>query len=96
MATFTTIDRNSTFPITVGGNTLVHLQKLVLFIVADKTPEELALAGDKIRAQQWDEDWYEHLAFLSTLIVQMEAEARDRNLLIQEELKDDDTTQQDS
>lgn len=89
MATYTAIKRDSTFPITIGGNTLVSLQKLLLEIVADKSPEELETAAQKIKAQQWDEDWYEHLAFLSTLIVQIESKAKELGLTVEEEIPDD-------
>lgn len=94
MATYTTIKRDSTFPITVGGNTLISLQKLLLDVVADKTEDDLKLATEKIKAQQWDEDWYEHLAFLSAIIIQIETTAKDLGLTSVEQLPDD-TTQQD-
>lgn len=89
MATYTGIKRDTTFSIIVGGNTLVSLQKLLLSVVADKSQEELAIATEKIKAQQWDEDWYEHLAFLSAMIYQMETKAKELGLTVEEQIPDD-------
>ena len=56
MATYTGIKTESTFPITVGGGTLVNLQKLLLYILADKTEEEINEAFEKILKKQFDEE----------------------------------------
>ena len=35
--TYTAIKRDTTFPIQVGGNTLINLQKLLLYVIEGKT-----------------------------------------------------------
>jgi hypothetical protein len=92
MATYTAIKRDSTFPITVGGNTLINLQKLLLFILADKSEEEIQTAHDKILKQEYDEDWYEHVAFLSLMINIIEKTAHEKGLTIQENLDEQDSS----
>lgn len=92
MATYTAIKRDTTFPITVGGNTLINLQKLLLFILADKSEEEIQTAQQKILKQEYDEDWYEHVAFLSLMINIIEKTAHEKGLTVQENLDQDTTT----
>jgi hypothetical protein len=94
MATYTAIKRDATFPITVGGNTLINLQKLLLFILADKSEEEMKTARDKILKQEYEEDWYEHVAFLSLMINIIEKTAHEKGLTIEENLDEDPTTTQ--
>lgn len=94
MATYTAIKRDTTFPITVGGNTLINLQKLLLFILADKSEEEMKTAHDKILKQEYEEDWYEHVAFLSLMINIIEKTAHEKGLTIEENLDEDSTTTQ--
>lgn len=86
MATYTAIKRESTFPVIVGGNTLINLQKLLLYILADKTEQEIKDAYDKIVKQQYDEEWYEHYAFLVIFITNLEKTAREKGLTIEENL----------
>jgi hypothetical protein len=86
MAKYVSIKRDSTFPITVGGNTLINFQKLLLFIVADKTEEDILLAQEKIAKKEWDEDWYEHVAFISAMIRIMEQTAHEKGLTVEEDL----------
>jgi hypothetical protein len=86
MSKYIGIKRDSTFPITVGGNTLINLQKLLLYILADKTEEDIQLAQEKISKQQWDEDWYEHLAFLSIIIRSIEQAGHEKGLTVEEDL----------
>lgn len=88
MATYTAIKRDTTFPITVGGNTLINLQKLLLYVLADKTEEEIQAAYESIIKQEYPEDWYEHYAFLAIMIKQIEQTAVDQGLAVQEELSD--------
>lgn len=92
MATYTAIKRDTTFPITVGGNTLINLQKLLLFILADKSEEEIQIARDKILKQEYEEDWYEHVAFLSLMINIIEKTAHEKGLTVQENLSEDSAT----
>lgn len=86
MATYTGINRDTTFEITVGGNTLINLQKLLLYILADKSEEEIQTAYQKILKKEYDEEWYEHYAFLGYFIAQLEATAKQKGLTIEEEL----------
>lgn len=88
MAKYISIKRDTVFNIQVGGNTLVNLQKLLLYVLADKTQEEIELAQQKIAKQEWDEDWYEHVAFLSLMIRNIETTAHDQGLTVEEELTD--------
>jgi hypothetical protein len=96
MAKYVAIKRDSTFPITVGGNTLINLQKLLLFVLADKTEEDIQLAQEKISKQQWDEDWYEHVAFLSIMIRSIEQAAHEKGLTVEEDLDQVQPTQQEN
>jgi acyl carrier protein phosphodiesterase len=86
MATYTGIKTESTFPITVGGGTLVNLQKLLLYILADKTEEEINEAFEKILKKQFDEEWIEHYAFLAAMINVIEGVAREKGLTVEENL----------
>lgn len=87
MAKYITIKRDTVLSIQVGGNTLVNLQKLLLYVLADKTQEEIELAQQKIAKQEWDEDWYEHVAFLSLLIRRIETSAHEQGLTVEEDLE---------
>lgn len=84
--TYTGIKRDATFDITVGGNTLVSLQKLILYIVSDKTEEEIEEAQKSIMKQEYPEDWIEHYAFLALMIYQLEKTAADKGLTVIEDL----------
>lgn len=86
MATYTTIKSDVTFDITVGGNTLISLQKLLLFILADKSEEEIQQAYEKISKQEFDEEWIEHYAWLAYMIQYLERTAVENGLGTQEEL----------
>lgn len=87
MAKYITIKRDTVLNIQVGGNTLVNLQKLLLYVLADKTQEEIELAQQKIAKQEWDEDWYEHVAFLSLMIRRIETVAHEQGLTVEEDLE---------
>ena len=86
MSSYTAIKTDSTFPITVGGGTLVNLQKLLFYILADKTEEEIQHAYDKIIKKEFDEEWIEHYAFLAALINVIEKTAQDKGLAVVESL----------
>jgi hypothetical protein len=86
--TYIGIKKDTTFPITVGGNTLINLQKLLLFLIADKSEEEIKIAQEKIMQQKYDEEWYEHVAFISFMINAMETEAHKLGLTVEEDLSD--------
>ena len=88
MATYTGIKKETTFQITVGGNTLINLQKLLLYILADKSQEEIQTAYEKILKKEYDEDWYEHYAFLGYFIAHMENIAKQQGLTIEENLEE--------
>jgi hypothetical protein len=96
MAKYVSVKKDSTFPITVGANTLINFQKLLLYILADKTQEDIELAQEKISKQQWDEDWYEHVAFLSIMIRSIEQTAHEKGLTVEEDLDQVLPTQQQS
>lgn len=84
--TYKGIKRDATFDITVGGNTLVSLQKLILFVLSDKTEKEIEDAQKSILKQEYPEDWIEHYAFLALMIYQLEKSAADKGLLVEEDL----------
>lgn len=92
MATFTSIKADSTFEIVVGGNTLINLQKLLLYVLSDKTEEEIQQAFEKISKKQFDEEWLEHYAFLAYMIQYIERTAHDKGLAIQENLDETQPT----
>ena len=80
MSSFTTIPADVTFDITVGGNTLISLQKLLLFILSDKSEQEIQYAYDKILKQEFDEEWIEHYAWLAYMIQYLERIAVEKGL----------------
>ena len=84
--TYTAIKRDTTFPIEVGGNTLINLQKLLLYILEGKTEEEIVKAQDLIMKNQYPEEWIEHFAFLSFFIRHLEVVAQSKGLTVQEDL----------
>lgn len=86
MATYTGIKTDSTFQITVGGGTLVNLQKVLLYILADKTEDEIQEAYEKILEKKFDEEWIEHYAFLAAMINVIETTAREKGLAVIENL----------
>ena len=88
MATYTGIKTESTFSITVGGGTLVNLQKLLLYILADKNEEEIRDAYEKILKKQFDEEWIEHYSFLAAMISVLESVAREKGLTVEETLEE--------
>lgn len=84
--TYTGIKTDATFDITVGGNTLVNFQKLLLFITADKTQEEIQEAYEKIMKQDFEEEWIQHYAFIAYMINYIESVAKDKGLTVEEDL----------
>jgi hypothetical protein len=88
MAQYVGIKTDSTFPIIVGGNTLVNFQKLLLYIISDKTEEEIHEALHKIMNKEFDEEWYEHYAFVAFMISHIESVAREKGLTVVEELNE--------
>ena len=86
MATYTTIKSDVTFDITVGGNTLISLQKLLLFILADKSEQEIQEAQEKIQKKEFDEEWIEHYAWLAYMIQYLEHIAVEKGLGTQQDL----------
>lgn len=96
MAKYITVKKDVTFPIEVGANTLINLQKLLLFVVSDKTEEDILQAQQKIAKQEWDEDWYEHVAFLSLMIRRIEQVAHEKGYTTEEDLSQQIPTQPES
>lgn len=86
MPKYVGIKRDTTFPIIVGGNTLINFQKLLLFLLADKTEEQILEAYDKIMKKEFDEEWYEHYAFVALMINHIESVAKKEGLTVEEEL----------
>lgn len=89
MAKYVGIKRDTTFPIIVGGNTLINFQKLLLYILADKTEEQILEAYDKILKKEFDEEWYEHYAFVALMISHIENVAKQQGLTVEEELNEE-------
>jgi len=86
MASYITIKSDVTFDITVGGNTLISLQKLLLFLISDRTEEEIKEAYNKIIKKDFDEEWIEHYAWLAYMIQYIERVAIEKGLGTKEEL----------
>jgi|694.fasta_scaffold14722_7 hypothetical protein len=86
MSTYTTIKNDVIFDITVGGNTLVSFQKLLLFLIADKTEEDIKEAYEKIVKRDFEDEWVEHYAFLAYMIQYMEKIAVEKGLADQTDL----------
>ena len=91
--TYIGIPRDTTFPIQVGGNTLIGLQKLVLFVMEDKTEDQIKYAQECIMKHEYPEEWIEHFAFLSMFIKVLEQTAIDKGIAVEEKL-DVDPSQQ--
>lgn len=89
MPKYVGIKRDTTFPIIIGGNTLINFQKLLLFLLADKTEEQILEAYDKIMKKEFDEEWYEHYAFVALMINHIESVAKDKGLTVEEELSEE-------
>jgi hypothetical protein len=85
--TYTAIKRDTTFPIEVGGNTLVNLQKLLLYVIEGKTEDEILKAQEAILKNQYPEEWIEHFAFLSFFVRHLEVVAESKGLTVQENLE---------
>lgn len=92
MPTYTSIKSDVTFDITVGGNTLIGLQKLLLFLLADKTEAEIQDAYQKIVKKDFEEEWIQHYAFLAYMIQYLEKTATEKGLATIEDLDKDPTT----
>ena len=88
MAQYVGIKTDSTFPIVVGGNTLINLQKLLLYLISDKTEDEIHTAIDKIIKKEFDEEWHEHYAFIAFMISHIESVAKEKGLTVVEELNE--------
>lgn len=88
MAQYVGIKTDTTFPIIVGGGTLVNLQKLLLYLLSDKTEEEILTAIEHIQKKEFTEEWYEHYAFVAFMINHIETVARDKGLTEIEELNE--------
>lgn len=88
MAQYVGIKTDTTFPIIVGGNTLVNFQKLLLFLLSDKTEEQIMEAIQKIQQSQFDEEWYEHYAFVAFMIAHIEKVAGEKGLTVVENLSE--------
>lgn len=86
--TYIGIPRDAVFPIQVGGNTLIGLQKLVLYVMEDKTEEQIKYAQECIMKNEYPEEWIEHFAFLSMFIKVLEQTAVDKGLAVEEKLED--------
>jgi len=88
MAQYVGIKTDATFPIMVGGGTLVNFQKLLLYLLSDKTQDEIESAFEKILKKEFDEEWYEHYAFVALMIHQIENTAKEKGLTVVEELNE--------
>ena len=88
MAQYVAIKKDVTFSIEVGGNTLINLQRLLMYILADKTEKEILEANEKISKQEYDEEWYEHYAFLAILISVLETTAHEKGLTVMQDYDD--------
>jgi dissimilatory sulfite reductase (desulfoviridin) alpha/beta subunit len=86
MAQYVGIKRDTTFPIIVGGNTLIQFQRLLLFLISDKTEDQILEAIEKIQEQNFEEEWHEHYAFLVFMIQHIEKVAMEKGLTEVEEL----------
>jgi hypothetical protein len=91
MSTYTTIKADTTFDITIGGSTLISFQKLLLFLIADKTEAEIQEAYQKIINKDFEEEWIQHYAFLAYMIQYIERVAKDKGLSVEESLEDSTT-----
>jgi hypothetical protein len=88
MSTFTSIKTDTTFDITIGGSTLVSFQKLLLFLLADKSEAEIQEAYQKIINKDFEEEWVQHYAFLAYMIQYIERVAASKGLSVEETIDD--------
>jgi hypothetical protein len=80
------IKKDTTFPIEVGGNTLINLQKLILYVVEGKSEAEIENAQKHILKNEYPDEWIEHFAFLSFFIRHIEQVAHSKGLTVMEKL----------
>jgi hypothetical protein len=82
------IKKDTIFPIEVGGNTLINLQKLILYVVEGKSEDEIKNAQEHILKNEYPDEWIEHFAFLSFFIRHIEQVAYSKGLTTVEKLED--------
>lgn len=77
------IPKDAQIPIQIGSAFLQRLQKLLLFILEDKTDEDLAELTKHVTNQTIPEDsWMYHYQTLQILILTIEQTAIDKNLIV--------------
>jgi len=79
MSNIKVIKKDAIIDIKIGTGFLQKLQKLMIHIIADVTPEQLAEykkeAENFKQDSEFSEDWMEHLTTISVLVKEIEQQA---------------------
>jgi hypothetical protein len=68
-------------PVEIGSGFVRRLQKVLVYLRAGKSREDLAELKRRIESKEPLEDWMEHLATLTGLLQGIEASAQQRHLV---------------
>ncbi len=91
------IKKDAVINIGIGTGFLQNLQKLLFYVAADLTQEQLDEYKRQAEAQQdFTEDWMMHLTTISVLIRELEKCAEEQGHTYESELPSDETKQQES
>lgn len=77
------IAKDAIIPVNIGPGYLQRLHKLLLFLIEDKTPEELKSLEDNIKTNTIPEDnWQYHFHTIQVFVSMVEQIAIDKKLTI--------------
>lgn len=102
MSKVTLIKQDATTSISVGTGFISSLQKLLAFLLENKTEEEIKnytseLLLHKTMLDQFSEPWMDHVKLISVTISTIEKKMIDEGKTEEKEIEDDETlTQQES
>jgi hypothetical protein len=93
MQKVTVIKKDATTDITIGTGFLGALQKLLYFILADKTEEELSKYKEEVEKHKTvqetcSQEWMDHVKVLSVFISSVEKKMIDENKTEEKEMLD--------
>jgi hypothetical protein len=96
MSKLTLIKKDAKATIEVGTGLLECLQKLILFLVNDKTQEQLKSFEEQSQKHssiqdKYDEEWMDHLKIVTALAAIIEKQFVDLKLTEEIDIPDDDT-----
>ena len=70
------IPKNAKIPVEIGSGFLLRLQKALVFLISDKSPQEIQELQDHIKNNTVPEDtWMDHFLTIQTLVTVTEQTA---------------------